>query len=305
LKGSSRWLLILSFVWAITLLVLGGWWLYLLISFGEKLEELKAALGEDYDGIIKEGPNLANLVKWEGGTFLVLLSLLSFTMLFLYLKDQKKTKALQDFFAALTHELKTPLASIRLQAEVIGEMTAPLVPKARDLTMRMVEDVTTLETQMDKLLQLSRLERGGSFNLTTVDFIPYLENFFQTHGRGLKFKSLQQQNDVVVLADEFALSLILKNLVENTHSHVGEEASVDLNISLDGDFVVLNYSDKGQFTGDPERLSEMFYKHASSQGTGIGLYLVKKSLEAMDGQLQLKTNPHFEVIIKLRRGAAE
>lgn len=304
MKDSSRWLLILSFVWALTLLVLGGWWLYLLISFGEKLEELKAALGEDYDGLVKEGPNLANLVKWEGGTFMVLLCLLSFTMIFLYLKDQKKTKALQDFFAALTHELKTPLASIRLQAEVIGEMTSPVVPKARELTMRMVEDVTTLETQMDKLLQLSRLERGGSFNLATVDFIPYLENFFQSHGRGLRFSSLDSYDDVVVLADEFALSLILKNLVENTHSHVGENASVDLLISQEGDYVVFNYQDKGQFKGDPERLSQMFYKHQSSQGTGIGLYLVKKSLEAMDGQLVIKTNPHFEVIIKLRRGAA-
>lgn len=292
MKNSGRLLLILSFIWAITLLALGGWWLYLLMSFGERLDELKAALGDQYIALSKEGPNVEKLVLWEGSAFLVILGLLSFTMLFLYLKDQQKTKSLQDFFASLTHELKTPLASIRLQAEVIEGQALESTPRVKELTNRMVEDISNLETQMDKILQLSRLERGGRMSPTTINLEPFLKELLRHHQGQLRI-SLDAPKDLCpVLADHFALSLVLKNLIENTKNHVGPQSQVQLIFEDEGQWVSLLYRDEGNFKGDQSRLGEMFYKYASTQGTGIGLYLVKKSLKAMGGDLMiLSANP--------------
>jgi signal transduction histidine kinase len=112
MKKTGNIFLILSFLYSACILALGSWWLYLIVKYGEKVASIT---GDD------GGNKVLKMVKWEGGTFFTLLILLSMSLLFLYFKDQKKTKGLQAFFASMTHELKTPLASIKLQAEVISE----------------------------------------------------------------------------------------------------------------------------------------------------------------------------------------
>lgn len=291
MKNTSRLLLILSFIWAFTILALGGWWLYLLMSLGERLEKLGHVFGDEFQKHFRDGPDLLNLVLWEGSTFLIVLALLSVSMLVLYLKDQQKTKSLQDFFASLTHELKTPLASIRLQAEVIEAESPPENPRLRELVTRMVEDVGQLEMQMDKILQLSRLERGGSFNLAPVELLDYWHDLLRRHPQSYEITIENETEDSTVLADEFALQLIFKNLIENTQHHAPHTQRLTLRLKSDGPWIVLTYSDEGVFNGDPDALGTMFYKHASTQGTGIGLYLIKKSLEAMGGKFAIKLGP--------------
>jgi len=89
-------------------------------------------------------------------------------------KRPKKTKDLQVFFASLTHELKTPLASIKLQSEVIEEsLNSNLDPLVHKLLRRLVQDTNKLETQMDKILQLSRIERGGELNLNSIELVSF------------------------------------------------------------------------------------------------------------------------------------
>lgn len=295
MKDRSKLILRLSFLWAATLLLLGGWWLYLLLGLGKKLEELGPL-----DSSI---PNLANLVKWEGTTFIVLLVLLSTSMLFLYFKDQKKTKSLQDFFASLTHELKTPLASIRLQAEVITELIEKKYQDTslQNLTERLLEDTSKLETQMDKILQLSRLERGGGMNLTAVELENFLLKMKKAWGRDLPLDLPKNINDLVVHADEFALELIFKNLFENTRNHAGSSQKITLIVDPRKQDVLISYRDGGLFDGDASRLSELFYKHNSSKGSGIGLYLIKKSLKQMNGDLDIETTPELVFHLRLPR----
>lgn len=295
MKDRSKLLLTLSFFWAATLLLLGSWWLYLLLTLGEKLEEI-APLDEDI-------PNLANLVKWEGTTFILLLVLLSVSMLTLYFKDQKKTKSLQDFFASLTHELKTPLASIRLQAEVITDLIEKKYQDAslQNLTERLLEDTSKLETQMDKILQLSRLERGGGMNLTAVDLENFLKKMKSAWGRDLSMEIPKGLSELLVSVDEFALELVFKNLFENTRNHTSGEKKVNLHLEKRKDHLILSYRDGGIFEGDAEKLGTLFYKHNSSKGSGIGLYLIKKSLQQMEGELDIETIPHLVFHLRLAR----
>lgn len=295
MKDRSKLILRLSFFWAATLLLLGSWWLYLLLGLGKKLE----ALGPLDSSI----PNLANLVKWEGTTFFVLLALLSTSMLFLYFKDQKKTQSLQDFFASLTHELKTPLASVRLQAEVITDLIENKYQDTslHNLTERLLEDTSKLETQMDKILQLSRLERGGTMNLSAVELESFLLKMKKAWGRDLPLELPKNIQDLLVHADEFALELIFKNLFENTRNHVPGCKKITLNLETRKHDVLLSYRDGGLFEGDATKLSELFYKHNSSKGSGIGLYLIKKSLVHMKGDLDIETTPELVFHLRLPR----
>ena len=115
LSSDNKFLIYLTALWLIMISALGFWWLYLLIQFGTSLPP----------ETLSKVPSLAKImtiVKWEGSAFIILLVLVSGSIFFLYLQNVRKAYALQDFFASLTHELKSPLASIKLNAEVMEEV---------------------------------------------------------------------------------------------------------------------------------------------------------------------------------------
>jgi signal transduction histidine kinase len=259
--------------------MLGTWWIYLIFNFENII-------------LHTDRLRLTKMIIWEGGSFITLLLLLSISLLILYLKDQRKTKSLQDFFASLTHELKTPLASIRLQGEVINEILA-LKDDAtlNKLSARLIEDTGKLENQMDKILQLSRIERGGVLNLTSVKLIPFIKNLVK------KWSSLEVEvhafnNETVIIADEFALEIVIKNLLENTCIHTHSK-KVIIKISDNSSHVFLTYQDFGEFYGNKNKLGTLFYKHNSKKGSGIGLYLSNQLLEKMQGKLEILGENHL------------
>lgn len=288
-QDSSRLLFLLSLIWALVLLLIGGWWVYLLANFEQILAHT-------------DRMSVTKMIMWEGGSFLLLLIFLSATLLVLYIRNQKKTKSLQAFFASLTHELKTPLASIRLQSEVIEEvLKSKNDPTLNKLFGRLIEDTGKLEMQMDKILQLSRIERGGALNLTTLKLIPFTKSIIKKLGNGLEVNIESNNPDVVVVADEFALEIIIKNLLENTRNHTASK-NVQITINDDGKNVQLLYNDHGEFTGDKQKLGTLFYKYQSSKGSGIGLYLSHKLLQKMNGELRILGEKNLLFDVRLKSG---
>ncbi|MEA9356418.1 HAMP domain-containing sensor histidine kinase [Bacteriovorax sp. PP10] len=271
-NNSSKMLFTLSLLWAGVLLLIGAWWVYVMINF-------ESFLGH------ADRPRITKMLAWEGGSFLVLLMLLSFSLLILYLKDQGKTKSLQAFFASLTHELKTPLASIRLQGEVINEiLESKNDPTLDKLIGRLIDDTAKLETQMDKILQLSRIERGGELNLTSLSLVPFIKKLAKTWVPDHEVEIIANDTLGSIEVDEFALQLIMKNLLENTRIHTTSK-KIQIKITEDKKVLKFSYFDHGEFKGELEKLGTIFYKHNSTKGSGIGLYLSQKLLEKMDGDL--------------------
>src|SRR5690606_25943891 len=88
-----------------------------------------------------------------------------------------------------------------------------------ELTGRLIEDTQKLEDQMDKILQLSRLERGGNLNPVPVNLTPFIQNLIERWGNRLQIDFVSKDNLSPVLADQFALTLVLRNLLENTRTH--------------------------------------------------------------------------------------
>lgn len=271
-KKNNRLLLIMALSYIAILLLLSSWWAYLMYDLSGKLG------GEENQRVIR-------IITWEGGTFLVVLLALFISFIVLYLREEQKTKSLQAFFAGLTHELKTPLASIRLQAEVLSELVGEEEnTKLITITKRMGEDVSKLETQMDKILQLSRLERGGPLSPVPVKLLSFFQATSQKVGTTLEFHIQDEtKGSALVSADEFALELIFKNLLENTKGHT-ESQRVNLTISKIDGKIHFTYADGGTFAGDPQKLGELFYKHNSSRGSGIGLYLISTLMNRMQGE---------------------
>jgi len=289
MKGASRLFLFLSFLYSLCILLLGGWWLYLIVEYGEKLEQVTG---------LKNAGRVLKMVKWEGATFFTLLILLSASLLFLYFRDHKKTKALQSFFAGMTHELKTPLASIRLQAEVLeSAISKTNEPSLKKLMDRLIEDTNKMENQMDKILQLSRLEGGGDVGKEVLNIKELIERGHKRWASQLTL-DLQSSGELVV-ADEFALSMIFRNLFENTIIHTNQK-TVAINVTDDQGFIELYYNDAGKFNGEYQKLGTLFYKYNSSKGSGIGLFLIKSLVRKMKGEFKiLEENNQLTFCLKL------
>ncbi len=95
------------------------------------------------------------------------------------------------------------------------------------------------------------------------------------------------------MGEERSLQLIFKNLFQNTlRHHSGQHKIIELKLSKKiGGQISLIYTDHGEpFSGDASRLGQLFYRHHSKKGSGIGLYLIKQLMKAMKGKLVIDSN---------------
>ena len=271
---SGKTILILSLFLIFILLSLGLWWLYL-------ITHLEASVVSD----------IASMVKWEGGAFIVLISLLWMIFFYQYFKDQKRNQMIRDFFATMTHELKTPLSKIYLQAEVITEAAEKISSdsenRLKKVSFCLLEDTKKLENQLDKVIQLARVERGEKLSCEVVDLYSFVHRCHKKWAEKslkLSFPSSTGSRSLI-WADEFALEIIFRNLFENTIIH-GKGRNVRIKLVESGKMVTLEYNDGHFFSGEWEKMGTLFYKYASP-GAGIGLYLIKKLMWQMNGYLKM------------------
>lgn len=262
---------------------MGVWWLYLVNHMSEQLR----SVGGDV-------PNVVKIVLWEGTTFLILIVFLTMTLTYYYLRSIQRTKAVQAFFASLTHELKTPLASLKLQAEVLKEKCSGFNDQSIDVLFeRMTEEANNLETQMDKILHLSMVERKAKLTPTNVNLDQKLSSLLEKYKSTLQVNVSNELKDSSILCDAIALELILKNLFENTKRH-SKEKRADISITEKGPEVLLTYKDLSPFKGNTEKMGELFQKSKDSKGSGIGLYLIKKLMLAMNGRCEWDLQGPFQ-----------
>ena len=281
---SGKMILILSLISIFLLLSLGLWWLYLITYLGNSV-----------------GSDITAMVKWEGGTFIVLISLLWAIFIYQYFKDRKRSQMIRDFFATMTHDLKTPLSKIQLQGDIISEEAGRVSDgngnRLASLSACLIEDIKKLENQLDKVIQLARVERGEKLSCESVDLCRFIENCRgKWMGKALELNVHPfSGTSPFVWADEFALEIIFRNLFENTLLH-GKNRRVQLELVKNGRTMTLTYNDGNFFSGELDKLGKLFYKH-TSQGSGIGLYLIKKLMEQMHGRLKIGNDPNISFLL--------
>lgn len=292
LNRTRRWFYGLTLLWVVMLLGLGSWWLYLVFKLHTQLGSQSRFL---------------NMMKWEGSFFFIFLVLLGASLFYMYFRDMKKSQAMQAFFASLSHELKTPLASMRLQAEVIKDHVESKDLELVKLTKRLIEDTYKLEGELEKSLQLSRVSQDAPLTLVPIGLERYLKKQEQKLAQGHKLHLDIEEGAEEVLADELALNVIFRNLFENTFRHHKEVSKIEIKARRLGDEVELSYDDFGKkFTGDVEKLGRLFYKFNSAKGSGIGLYLIKSLMEKMQGDLKILNHDRliFQLSFKTPKGEA-
>jgi signal transduction histidine kinase len=279
-------------LWLALQLVLVVWWATVIERQAARIAALEAMGGSDHELAAAQWSRTRLMLIGESSTFLALLLVITLLLLWLYWREQLRARSMQAFFASVTHELRTPLTSIRLQAEAIAEGD-----QRAELARRLLEDSHRLESQIEKTLELARIEGGGSLSDQSVPLHPWLSHTIRdiagAHGDRLDLRAHLDSDLPPVRADAAALQLILRNLVENSvrHSRVAP-VSVRLTASRADPFVVLEYQDNGKgVAAGTGRLGRLFGRGAASHGAGVGLYLVRRLMQRMHGRVRFDTAP--------------
>lgn len=288
----ARLIAVLATVWLTLVLVLGAGWVLLVIDQARQIGELQSLTGSTDSAVAAQWAVTRRRVVGESAVFLLLLLAVSALLAWFYWRESRRARGMQAFFASVTHELRTPLTSIRLQAEAIAEGD-----QRTELARRLLEDSNRLESQIDKTLELARIEGGGPLSEQSIPLQSWLDRTLATiamgHGDRLDVQVLVDASTRSILADVAAVQMILRNLVENSVRHAAQErVQVRLSASTQGHQVHLTYQDNGAGTAVPGRdLGRLFERGAHSAGSGVGLYLVRALMQRMGGRAEFKSAP--------------
>jgi len=293
-ENRFRILLALQVGWLFIILILGSWWAYFITSQSEEIFQLSIKLGVSESIALENKNKTTRMIYWEIITFFIFIIGSSLLMFWLYWKDLKRTQGLAHFFSALTHEIKTPLTSIRLQAESLEE-TLLGNDQAKKLLNRLLEDSGKLENQVIRSLELARLEGGGQLYLQSIPLKKTIEksikNFLdslpKTDEIKIEVKCNENEN---ILSDIYSLETLFRNFLENSLKHTKERPlKIKISSHTNNGWTEIQYEDNGSLSQIHEKnLGTLFLRGAHSKGAGIGLYLCKIITEKMHGKISYK-----------------
>jgi two-component system, OmpR family, sensor histidine kinase CiaH len=221
----------------------------------------------------------------EGATFLVLFLTGAIFVYFPVRRQIKLQQQQQNFMMAVTHELKTPIAVIRLNLETLQKYKLD-EQKQQKIIQSSLQETSRLDTLANNILVSAQLD-GGAYNLSKDEL-----NFSAlTLSAANDFRSrfperiwqINIEPELSVLGDDRLLQMLVNNLIENAVKYSLKEAPITIELRKEKIYIVLRVKDQGQGIATQERkkIFGKFYRIGNegtrtAPGTGLGLYLCKK-----------------------------
>jgi|GEM_PF-702978 len=207
---------------------------------------------------------------------------------------QQKT----DFVSNVSHELKTPLTSIRMFAELMHDRPPPVEKQGQYLRIITVE-AERLTRLINNVLDFAKLERRQKqFDKRTLDLHAVIERVWdcqEMHLRDAGFTTGWKAAPAPypVLGDEDALSQVLVNLLSNAEKYSQEKKEVELHTWTEDGWLHVSVLDRGMGvpSGEERKIFESFYRAHDSlssgiQGSGLGLTLAQRLAQEHGGRIE-------------------
>lgn len=283
---SSRLKYLILTVWILFTLSLAGWLFY--FSY-EQIARLQALGGEEMVDAVR----YQRMLLWESTVLFTALLGGALAIALYMFRDQERSKKLKNFFLTFTHELKTPLASIQLQAESLAEDLGD--SPHNYLIERLRSETNRLGIQLENSLFLAEADEG-EFHYQKISLPQDISHLT------LAWPSLKVEinGEAIINADRRALESVVRNILKNAVDH-GRASKMHLLIFSEHERVQLVFKDNGSgFSGDPRILGKLFVRPYSGSGNGIGLHLIERLITRMGGAIKfLETQPNFAIKIEL------
>ncbi len=223
------------------------------------------------------------------------------------------------FVSMASHEFRTPLSTVLSSAYLIEKYTsAEDQPKREKHLQRIFSSVNMLTDILNDLLSVGKIEEG---KVSVKPTLFNVEEFINGIITEIKINLKNQQNicyhhkgNPDVLLDASLLKMILMNLVSNASKFSPENSSIEIKSSLENNIFLLSVKDDGMGISaeDQKHLKERFFRGANAaniEGTGLGLHIVSKYAELMNGTLEFKSELDkgtlFYITFKLKEDSDE
>lgn len=276
LRHRRYWKTLLALVWLLFTISLVCWWWFLALriySGSMSAPDAMASAQEmqkNYRMFFWEGAFLIATI-FVGGTFLTV---------FTY-RDESRHALLRSFFANFSHDIKTSIARLRLQTDILREDH-----RGNATIDRLVADVNRLDLQLENSMWIAQESE--------LQLQSKLTSLAQQVARAKVFwpeLEITLDQDILVAVDEKVFQTILRNLFANSVLH-GQATAIKIKAVLrPNNQVVLQFQDNGLGLKDlPSDLGEAVLTAKSGGGNGFGLYLVQRFIRRMNGSL--KFLPH-------------
>ena len=285
------------------------WWEVLLTRQNNQLAEEQKKISALHfsdknllDENIKQIETKRNHRLWmhvgEGTVFLIFLSLGVLKTYSTRKKENELNRLQSNFLLSVTHELKSPLASVKLQLQTLQKHNLEESLKNK-LLQKALADNERLLRMIDNVLLASKTDNENNIlHLQKINLSEMLtklvEQSFEENKDRIKINAVE---NVFVEADEQFISIIFSNLIENALKYSPQNSSVEINIQSKNNKAVVSVKDEGAgiADGEKENVFTKFYRIGneetrSAKGTGLGLFITKNLCDLHNIQISISDN---------------
>ncbi|MBN2274053.1 MAG: HAMP domain-containing histidine kinase [Bacteroidales bacterium] len=247
---------------------------------------------------------------------LVIVMAFSFTILYVF-REKKLTEIRNDFVNNMTHELKTPISTISLASQMLGDSSLPTNMKNIDQISRVIsEESRRLGYQVEKVLQMAVFDKGQvKLRCKETDMHELIRNIaenytLQVRSRGGVIETSLNADKFVLEVDSVHITNVLTNLIDNAMKYCSREPEVRISTRNVRQNLEITIRDNGIGISkqDQKRIFEKFYRVPTGnihtvKGFGLGLSYVKKIIEEHKGSIdvdsQLYEGSTFIILLPL------
>lgn len=205
---------------------------------------------------------------------------------------QERSSYIKSFATHVSHELKTPLTSIRGAAELLDEHFDDMTKQERQRFLgNILDDSDRLKHLVSRLLELAQADsftpRAEKSDLRTT--LKKLSDQYQTADFRVK---LPQGAPLMVLLSKEVVEMIISNLIDNARQHGAREVVMETVLKSQGVELIISDDGEGISKANRAKIFDPFFTTRRDQGgTGIGLGIVKSLLENHKGAIHLQPSP--------------
>ena len=228
---------------------------------------------------------------------------------------QVTENARRRFVSDASHELKTPLATIRLLTDSILQTENMDAETTREFVADIGSEAERLSRITEDLLRLTKLDSGVLEPISAVNVLPVLEQVMRMLSLVAQEKGLDltyvAEEDCVVQSTKDEIHQVIYNLTDNALKY-SSSGTVQVTLEKDGDTVVLSVADQGPGIPeeDLERIFDRFFRvdkarSRAAGGTGLGLSIVSDTVKRRGGSVRAENRHEGGALFTVRWKAAE
>ena len=238
------------------------------------------------------------------------------------LRQKKLSEMKNDFINNMTHELKTPIATISLACEALSDKEIKQMEGMRERYLKMIgEENSRLSEQVHRVLQMAAIDRNDielkedALDIKELVELAVDKTSLQVEARNGSIKIIDNATDAKVLADRTHMVNILTNLLDNANKYSEDAPEITVRMFNRGNTINVTVQDRG-IGMTKEAISHIFQKfyrvHTGNvhnvKGFGLGLAYVKNMIELQHGRITVSSEPgngsKFTITLPLNDGKA-